>query len=68
MNSAPVSLLPIKLMYYPTVDAALSDLEKVVDNLFKDSKMLQKMMHKQHSIQHCVLVCGHSDWCSSLLY
>jgi hypothetical protein len=26
-------------------------LEKVVDNLFKDSKMLQKMMHKQHSIQ-----------------
>lgn len=37
--------------FYPTADAALSDLEKVVDNLFKDSKMLRKMMHKQHSIQ-----------------
>jgi hypothetical protein len=44
-------VFPFKKKYYPNVDAALSDLEKVADNLFKDNKMLQKMMHKQHSIQ-----------------
>ena len=41
-------VFPFKKKYYPTADAALSDLEKVVDNLFKDSKMLQKMMHRKN--------------------
>ena len=44
-------VFPFKKRHYPTVDAALSHLDKVVDNLFKDSKLLQKMMQKQHSIQ-----------------
>jgi len=44
-------IIPMKKKNYPTVDDALSNLDDTVTAIFKDSKILQKTMLKQHSIQ-----------------
>jgi hypothetical protein len=44
-------VLPMKKKHYATIDDALSVLEDTIDKIFKDSKILNKTMSKQHSIQ-----------------
>lgn len=44
-------VLPFKRDYYPTLRDAKDNLDQMVHRLFKDTKMLPKVMEKQHSVQ-----------------
>ena len=43
--------LPFKRRYYPTLEDAQSNLDEMVHQIFKDTKLLPKMIEKQHSVQ-----------------
>jgi hypothetical protein len=44
-------VLPFKRDFYPTLEDAKDNLDKMVHRLFKDTKVLGKVMEKQHSVQ-----------------
>ena len=44
-------VLPFKKKRYGTVEDAKEDIDRLIDHLFSDKKLLKKMMEKQCSIQ-----------------
>jgi hypothetical protein len=44
-------VLPFKRKHYPNCDNAKANLEVIVHRIFKDTKMLPKVMDKQQSLQ-----------------
>jgi hypothetical protein len=44
-------VLPFKKPRYATLDDAKEDIDKLINHLFSDKKLLKKMMEKQCSIQ-----------------
>ena len=44
-------VLPFKKRRYATLDDAKEDIDRLIDHLFSDKKLLKKMMEKQMSIQ-----------------
>ena len=44
-------VLPFKKKRYATLDDAKEDIDRLIDHLFSDKKLLKKMMEKQCSIQ-----------------